>query len=81
MVAMSSLRLARLQRGLSLDEVSFRTDGRLKRGRLSRIERGYVKPSDEESRLLQQILKISSTMVEATSILAGAQALPANQEK
>jgi transcriptional regulator with XRE-family HTH domain len=72
-VALSSLRLARLQRGLSLDEVSFRTNGRLNPGRLSRIERGYVKPSDQESRLLQEILGVSSETVNATAMSGSAQ--------
>jgi hypothetical protein len=44
-------------------------------GRLSRLERGYVKPTTEESRLLQEILGVDSETINASArVLAGTSA-------
>jgi transcriptional regulator with XRE-family HTH domain len=69
-VALSPLRLARLKRGLTLEEVSFRTRGRLNPGRLSRLERGYVQPNEEERRLLQEIIGVSSDVIDSIGAVA-----------
>jgi transcriptional regulator with XRE-family HTH domain len=60
----SPLRLARLQRGLTLDEISFRTRGRLRPGRLSRIERGYATPTAEEALMIRRLFGIDCMLGE-----------------
>lgn len=42
------IRLERLKRGYSLDEVWLRTNRRLSPTKLSRIERGFVEPSGRD---------------------------------
>lgn len=63
MMAISSLRLARLQKGLTLDDLLLRSKGRLSPARLSRIERGLCAASAEESRLLVQLLGVREELV------------------
>jgi transcriptional regulator with XRE-family HTH domain len=63
MVGITQLRLARLQRGWTLDDLFLRSDGRLSPGRLSRIERGLCAASLEESALLVKLLSVSQQTV------------------
>jgi transcriptional regulator with XRE-family HTH domain len=67
MVEISPLRLARLKKGLTLDDLLLRSAGRLSPARLSRIERGICNPSPMEAQLLIELLGVEeSTMKEAT---------------
>ena len=63
MTAISSLRLARLQKGLTLDDLFLRSKGKLSPARLSRIERGLCTASREESALLVKLLGIDDQAV------------------
>jgi transcriptional regulator with XRE-family HTH domain len=63
MTAISSLRMARLQRGLTLDELFLRSKGKLSPARVSRIERGLCTASHEESALLVKILSVEERTV------------------
>ena len=63
MVAISQLRLARLQRGWTLDDLFLRSDGMLSPARVSRIERGLSGASREESRLLVALLGVTEQTV------------------
>lgn len=63
MVAISQLRLARLQRGWTLDDLFLRSDGRLSQARLSRIERGLCSASPEEAALLVKLLNVAEQTV------------------
>jgi len=68
MEAISNLRLARLQKGLTLDKVFFLTDGRVSPARLSRIERGLSKPTQTEADALTEILGISAAVVDSVPV-------------
>jgi hypothetical protein len=79
MTAISSLRMARLQRGWSLDDLFLKSRGRLSPARLSRIERGLCTASHEESALLVKILGVEEQTVadsgaRAASALEGSEA-------
>jgi len=66
MVAISQLRLARLQKGLTLDDLLLRSKGKLSPARVSRIERGLSTPADEEVSLLVSLLGVTrQTVVES----------------
>lgn len=58
MTAVSSLRLARLQRGWTLDDLFLRSRGKLSPARLSRIERGLCSASVAEAGLLVELLGV-----------------------
>lgn len=77
MVAASDLRMARLRRGMTLDEISLLTNGELNPARVSRIERGFAKPTEREVELLIFVLgvteKVASSVerrVPITSVLS-----------
>jgi len=59
----SSLRLSRLQKGLTLDDLFLRSKGKLNPARLSRIERGLCSASLEEAALLIKLLSVSEQIV------------------
>jgi len=63
MTAVSSLRLARLQKGLTLDDLFLRSRGKLSPARLSRIERGLCVASKKESALLVRLLGVEEQTV------------------
>jgi len=63
MTAISSLRMARLQKGLTLDDLFLQSKGKLSPARLSRIERGLCTASHEESALLVKILGVEEQTV------------------
>jgi transcriptional regulator with XRE-family HTH domain len=66
MVAISQLRLARLQRGWTLDDLFLRSKGRLSPARISRIERGLSTASEEESQVLMTLLGVTKETVFAS---------------
>jgi transcriptional regulator with XRE-family HTH domain len=51
-------RLRRLEQGLTLDDLFLRSGGRLHPPRISRIERGILRPSARERQLLAQALGV-----------------------
>ncbi len=61
----SELRLERLRRGLSLDEIYIRSGQKLHPSRLSRIERSLIQPTEEELRLLGEALDIPHEQIAA----------------
>lgn len=63
MTAISGLRMARLQRGLTLDELFLRSEGKLAPARISRIERGLCVPSDQESTFLIKLLGVTEKTI------------------
>jgi transcriptional regulator with XRE-family HTH domain len=63
MMAITRLRLARLQRGWTLDDLFLRSEGRLSPARVSRIERGLSNASAAESRLLVTLLGVTEQTV------------------
>jgi transcriptional regulator with XRE-family HTH domain len=63
MTAISSLRMARLQKGLTLDDLFLRSKGKLSPARLSRIERGLCSASPEETASLVKILGVEEKTV------------------
>jgi len=66
MAAITQLRLARLRRGWTMDDLFLRSRGKLSPARLSRIERGISTPSAEEAQLLMALLGVTSeTVVES----------------
>ena len=65
MEAISELRLARLQKGLTLDKVYFISKGRVSPARLSRIERGLSRPSPAEAEALVVVLGISLSVIDS----------------
>lgn len=69
-MSISALRLARLQKGLTLDKVFFLTDGRVNPARLSRIERGLSKPTPIEAESLACVLDVPVEII--TSVTAWA---------
>jgi hypothetical protein len=66
MVAISQLRLARLQRAWTLDDLFLRSNGRLSPARISRIERGLSIASEEESQILVTLLGVTEETVVAS---------------
>ena len=66
MVAISQLRLARLQKGWTLDDLFLRSKGRLSPARISRIERGLSTASEEESQVLVILLDVTEETVVAS---------------
>jgi transcriptional regulator with XRE-family HTH domain len=66
MVAISQLRLARLQRGWTLDDLFLRSKGKLSPARISRIERGISTASEEESQVLVILLGVTEETVVAS---------------
>ena len=70
MTAITELRLARLQRGWTLDDLFLRSKGKLSPARVSRIERGLSTASAEESRLLQTLLGVTRQIVEESGVAA-----------
>ncbi len=62
-MVVNALRLARLQKGLTLDDVHLLTKGQLSPARLSRIERGFCKPTEEESRLLIELFGVTEETI------------------
>lgn len=67
MVAITQLRLARLQKGWTLDDLFLRSNGRLNPARVSRIERGFSMASEEESQLLITLLGVTGETVLAST--------------
>jgi hypothetical protein len=63
MTAISSLRMARLQNGLTLDELFLRSKGKLSPARMSRIERGLCSASPEETASLVKILGVTEETI------------------
>jgi transcriptional regulator with XRE-family HTH domain len=59
----SSLRLTRLQQGLTLDDLFLSSKGKLNPARLSRIERGLSYASPEEAALLVKLLGVTEQIV------------------
>jgi len=59
MVVASDLRVARLRMGMTLDEISLLTNGELNPARVSRIERGFAKPTEREVNLLIFVLGVT----------------------
>jgi transcriptional regulator with XRE-family HTH domain len=55
---MSFLKLERLKKGLTQDDVWIRTGRRLHPSRLSRIERGVLRPTPEDLQLLSYALDL-----------------------
>lgn len=53
---MHKMRIERFFRNLSLDELRSRTG--IDQGKLSRIERGYVKPKEDEKKKLAKALNV-----------------------
>jgi transcriptional regulator with XRE-family HTH domain len=72
MEAISTLRLARLQKGLTLDDVFFMTDGRVSPPRLSRIERGLSRATPIEAEVLTQLLGVSAEALSSVPRLSKA---------
>jgi transcriptional regulator with XRE-family HTH domain len=66
MVAITELRLARLQKGWTLDDLFLRSKGKLSPARVSRIERGLSTASAEELRLLVALLGVTEQTVTAS---------------
>jgi transcriptional regulator with XRE-family HTH domain len=66
MAAISQLRLARLQRGLTLDDLFLRSMGKLSPARISRIERGLSTASEEECQVLVTLLDVTKETVFAS---------------
>jgi transcriptional regulator with XRE-family HTH domain len=63
MVAISNLRMARLQKGWTLDEMFLQSKGQLSPARLSRIEREFCKPTEKEAQLLTQMLGVMEHVI------------------
>ena len=70
MTAISRLRMARLQKGLTLDELFLRSAGKLAPARISRIERGLCIPSQQESTFLIELLGVTEQTIKETCGLA-----------
>lgn len=70
MTAITQLRLARLQKGWTLDDLFLRSKGGLSPARVSRIERGLSTASAEESQLLVGLLGVTRQTVEESGIAA-----------
>jgi transcriptional regulator with XRE-family HTH domain len=68
MTAVSGLRMARLKRGLTLDDLFLRSAGKLAPARISRIERGLCVPSDQESTFLIQLLGVTEQTIRESSV-------------
>jgi hypothetical protein len=68
MVPISPLRLARLQKGWTLDDLFLRSGGKLYPARVSRIERGLSCASQEESRLFVMLLGVTEQTVSDSDI-------------
>jgi transcriptional regulator with XRE-family HTH domain len=63
MTVVSSLRLARLQRGWTLDDLLVKSGGKLSPARLSRIERGLRSASADEAALLVKLLGVAEQTI------------------
>lgn len=63
MTAVSSLRLARLQRGWTLDDLLLKNGGKLSPARVSRIERGLCSASANEAALLIKLLGVTEQTI------------------
>jgi hypothetical protein len=63
----STLRLSRLQKGLTLDDLFLRSKGKLNPARLSRIERGFCSASPEETAFLVKLLSVTEQTVRDSS--------------
>jgi len=77
MVVVSDLRMARLRKGMTLDEIFLLTNGELNPARLSRIERGLSRPTEREVNLLVAVLGVTQEVagsverrVPVTSVLS-----------
>ena len=70
MTTITQLRLARLQKGWTLDTLFVRSKGRLSPARISRIERGLSAASEGESQLLVALLGVSEQTVAAAARVA-----------
>jgi transcriptional regulator with XRE-family HTH domain len=68
MMVITQLRLARLQKGWTLDDLFLRSKGKLSPARVSRIERGLSSSSAEESRLLVGLLGVTRQMAEEPGV-------------
>jgi transcriptional regulator with XRE-family HTH domain len=73
----SALRLVRLRRALTLDEVFFKTKGLLSPPRLSRIERGLSKPTPAETAALTRLLGVSADVVDSAPVFTEISHVPA----
>jgi transcriptional regulator with XRE-family HTH domain len=67
MTTITQLRLARLQKGWTLDTLFLRSKGRLSPARISRIERGLSAASEGEAQLLVVLLGVSEQTVAAAA--------------
>jgi transcriptional regulator with XRE-family HTH domain len=65
MEAVSALRLERVRRGLTQEDLYLLTDRQLHPSRVSRIERGIVEPTEEDLRLLARALNTSVAEISA----------------
>ena len=63
MTAISQLRLARLQKGWTLDDLFLGSEGRLSPARVSRIERGLCSASADEAALLVKLLGVAEQAI------------------
>jgi hypothetical protein len=68
MTAITQLRLARLQKGWTLDDVFLRSQGKLNPARLSRLERGVSSARAEETNLLITLLGVDRDTVENSGL-------------
>jgi transcriptional regulator with XRE-family HTH domain len=76
MTTITPLRLARFQKGLTLDDLFLRSKGKLSPARVSRIERGLSAASAEETALLVKILGVpEQTVVDSGTPIAAETAL------
>lgn len=67
MTTVSGLRMARLQRGLTLDDLFLRSAGRLSPSRISRIERGLCNASNQELTFLIRLLGVTEQTIKECS--------------
>ncbi len=65
MEAVSALRLERVRRGLTQEDLYLLTDRQLHPSRVSRIERAIVEPTEEDLRLLARALNTSVAEISA----------------
>jgi transcriptional regulator with XRE-family HTH domain len=70
MTTVSDLRIARLRKGLTLDEIFLLTNGELTPARLSRVERGLAKPTRREIALIEQVIGVGEEVVGAATLVA-----------
>lgn len=77
---MSKLKLERVKRGLTQDDIWVRTGRQLHPSRLSRIERGILKPTVEDIRLLADALDLPDGNL-STAIVSDEEITGASRKK